>query len=82
MLESWYRQYGPVYKFFLAQAPIVIVTGQHSYYHNWQSCAQSNERIIPRTVLLTMLTRALANLVCCRAGVTETDFHQVFHEVP
>lgn len=26
MLESWYRQCGPLYKFFLGPAPIVVVT--------------------------------------------------------
>ncbi|KAA6428951.1 MAG: cytochrome P450 [Trebouxia sp. A1-2] len=25
-LESWYQQYGPIYKFFLGRAPIVVVT--------------------------------------------------------
>ncbi|KAL3152434.1 hypothetical protein ABBQ32_001484 [Trebouxia sp. C0010 RCD-2024] len=25
-LEQWYRQYGPIYKFFLGRAPVVVVT--------------------------------------------------------
>ena len=28
-LEDWYRKYGPIYKFFLGRAPVVVVTGQH-----------------------------------------------------
>lgn len=80
MLESWYRQYGPLYKFFLGRAPIVVVTGQHSYYHNWQSCAQSNERIIPRMVLLTMLTRALAEPELLKQIFTKSFMK--FHDRP
>jgi len=29
-LEQWYRQYGPIYKFFLGRAPVVVVTGTHN----------------------------------------------------
>ena len=29
-LESWYREYGPIYKFYLGRAPIVVVTGQQT----------------------------------------------------
>ena len=50
-LEQWYRQYGPIYKFFLGKTPVVVVTG---ILHSLQLCATLKSMIVP--MLLQILT--------------------------
>ena len=41
-LEHWYRQYGPIYKFFLGRTPVVVVTGK---FYSLQDCATPYQRL-------------------------------------
>ena len=62
-LEQWYRQYGPIYKFFLGKTPVVVVTG---ILHSLQLCATLRSMIVP--MLLQILTYRRKTPLGCMHG--------------
>lgn len=62
-LEQWYRQYGPIYKFFLGKTPVVVVTG---ILNSLQLCATLESMIVP--MLLQMPTYRRKEPLGCMHG--------------
>lgn len=67
-LEQWYRQYGPIYKFFLGRAPVVVVTGAHNTTATPYMCLHLQLQKQPRILSALSCTREHATPANCNCN--------------